>query len=179
MKTTDQLIPKILIFFSLNIMIHSEPIDHEIVRIESLCESSSQRWNGCPKNSLSGWQNHASRLTRWYKFRDSNNLQMLYIAYLRYRTKQHNNNFESLIYLRYGQILAIRSCQLSKSMSAFEVFQRLIAWVMIHSQNPIRSGQIEPYFAHLLSLEKMLARKKPELQDICSGLIRQYQFESD
>lgn len=143
------------------------PLDHEILMLESLCESTNKSWNGCPSPNLAGWQSYSDRLSKWYDFISSHKMQIIFISYLRFRLGKHNTNYETLIFLRYGQLLSARACQLRKFMSPFESFQRILAWVMLHKDNPVRSGEIRPYFAQILSLENILKRKQTEFLQIC------------
>tara|TARA_B100000674_G_C37581379_1_gene796487 strand:+ start:110 stop:691 length:582 start_codon:yes stop_codon:yes gene_type:complete len=143
-------------------------LDHEITKIELLCEKSIKRWNGCHQNTLEGWEVHNKRLLRWYQFMDVKNLRLNYLSFLRYKIRPHNSSeYSTMIYKNYAQIVYARACQLRKSMSPYERFQRILAWVMIHKINPVRSGTIRPYFWQILALHEMVQRKNKEFDSIC------------
>lgn len=157
----------LVLFQKQNYQISCNPLDHEILMLESLCESNSKSWNGCPKSNLAEWQSHSMKLSKWYDFISSYKIQMIFISYLRFRLLDHSNQYETFIFIRYGQLLNSRACQLRKFMSPFETFQRILAWVMIHKDNPVRSGEIRPYFSQIQSLENILTRKQAEFTQIC------------
>ena len=151
-----------------NIFSSTDSLDHEIVQIEQLCENSTERWNGCHQNTLEGWQIHNNRLEKWYQFMNEKNLRLNYLSYLRHKPRlKQIVAYDTMIYLKYAQILSSRACQLRKSMSPYEKFQRLLAWVMVHQMNPIRSGTIRPYFTQILALHEMVRRKKEEFNTLC------------
>ena len=154
--------------------IHS--LEHELVKIEEICEEASTKWNGCPQNTLSGWKTYNDRLHRWYQFKTPNDFHLEYLSFLRYKLEVNKpDEYETMTYLNYAALLYARACQLRKSMSPYQRFQRLLVWVMTHSMNPVRSGSIRPYFSQILSLQAMLDRKKKELNLICFERLKKYE----
>ena len=159
-----------------NIFSNINSLEHELSKIEEICEEDSTHWNGCPQNTLLGWKTYNDRLQRWYQFKAPNEVHLEYLSFLRYKleiTKPYE--YETMTYVHYAPLVYARACQLRKSMSPYHRFQRLLVWVMTHSMNPVRSGSIRPYFSQILSLQKMLDRKSRELNLICFERLKKYE----
>ncbi|MEE2924864.1 MAG: hypothetical protein VX619_08825 [bacterium] len=151
-----------------NLISKTYPLEHELTRIEEFCELPSKSWNGCPQNTLLGWENHDKRLQRWYQFINPDQIHLDYLSFLRYKLKNDDSDeHNTIIYLNYAPLIYARACQFRKSMSPYQRFQRLLVWVMTHKMNPIRSGSIRPYFWQILTLQSTLQRKHEELNSVC------------
>ena len=75
-----------------NLISKTYPLEHELTRIEEFCELPSKSWNGCPQNTLQGWENYNKRLQRWYQFINQDQIHLDYLSFLRYKLKNDDSD---------------------------------------------------------------------------------------